>query len=51
MAAAAWRCDAATGEAQATGLNDVEYETLSYVEWFNHRRLHGEVGMVPPAEV
>jgi ABC-type cobalamin/Fe3+-siderophores transport system ATPase subunit len=33
-----------------TGLNDVEYETLSYVDWFNNRRLHREIGMVPPAE-
>ncbi len=33
-----------------TGLNDVEYETLAYVDWFNRRRLHGEIGMVPPAE-
>jgi putative transposase len=33
-----------------TGLADVEYATLSYVDWFNHRRLHGELGMVPPAE-
>jgi putative transposase len=33
-----------------TGLNDVEYETLSYVDWLNNRRLHGEIGMVPPAE-
>ena len=32
------------------GLNDVEYETLEYVDWFNHRRLHGEIGMLPPAE-
>jgi hypothetical protein len=23
------------------GLNDVEYATLDYVDWFNHRRLHG----------
>ncbi|WP_456319451.1 IS3 family transposase [Kribbella solani] len=21
-----------------------------YVDWFNHRRLHGELGLVPPAE-
>ncbi len=32
------------------GLEDVEYATLEYVEWFNHRRLHGELGMMPPAE-
>jgi putative transposase len=32
------------------GLQDVEYATLEYVDWFNQRRLHGELGMVPPAE-
>jgi putative transposase len=32
------------------GLDDVEYATLEYVDWFNRRRLHGELGMVPPAE-
>jgi putative transposase len=32
------------------GLEDVEYATLGYVDWFNHRRLHGELGMVTPAE-
>lgn len=21
-----------------------------YVDWFNHRRLHGEIGHVPPVE-
>jgi len=25
------------------GLDDVEFETMSYVDWFNHRRLHGEI--------
>ncbi len=32
------------------GLDDVEFATLEYVDWFNHRRLHGELGMTPPAE-
>ena len=32
------------------GLDDVEFATLNYVDWFNQRRLHGEIGMVPPAE-
>jgi putative transposase len=32
------------------GHDDVEFATLEYVDWFNHRRLHGELGMVPPAE-
>jgi len=25
------------------GVDDVEFETMSYVDWFNHRRLHGEI--------
>ena len=32
------------------GLDDVEYATLEYVDWFNHRRLHGQLGMITPAE-
>jgi putative transposase len=24
---------------------------LEYIDWFNHRRLHSEIGMVPPAEL
>jgi putative transposase len=32
------------------GLTAVEHATLEYVDWFNHRRLHGELGMRPPAE-
>jgi putative transposase len=32
------------------GLEDVEYATLEYIDWFNYRRLHGELGMVTPAE-
>lgn len=29
---------------------DVEIAVAEYVEWFNHRRLHGEIGLLPPAE-
>lgn len=32
------------------GLDAVEFATLEYVDWLNHRRLHGEIGMLPPAE-
>lgn len=36
------------------GLDDVEYATLGYIDWFNHRRLHGEItednSYVTPAE-
>ena len=32
-------------------LDDVELATLGYVDWFNHRRLHGEIRHIPPAEL
>ena len=32
------------------GLDDVELATMEYVDWFNHRRLHGACGDVPPVE-
>ncbi|WP_237689895.1 IS3 family transposase [Cellulomonas fulva] len=31
-------------------LDDVEIATLEYVDWFNNRRLHTELGDVPPSE-
>lgn len=34
-----------------TGINDVEIATAEYIDWFNNRRLHGEIGHVPPAEL
>jgi putative transposase len=30
---------------------EVELATLSYLDWFNQRRLHGEIGDIPPAEL
>lgn len=32
------------------GLDDVEMATVEYIDWYNNRRLHGELGHVPPAE-
>ncbi len=36
------------------GLDDVEFATLGYIDWFNHRRLHEEItndnSYVAPAE-
>jgi transposase InsO family protein len=32
-------------------LEDVEYATLEWVDWFNHRRLLEPIGNVPPAEL
>lgn len=31
-------------------VRDVEIAVAEYVDWYNHRRLHGEIGHVPPAE-
>ena len=33
-----------------TNLDDVEYATLEWVDWFNHRRLLEPIGYIPPAE-
>lgn len=32
------------------GVEDVEFATLSWVDWFNNRRLLGPLGNLPPAE-
>jgi putative transposase len=32
-------------------LEEVELATLAYLDWFNHRRLHGQIGDIPPAEL
>ena len=31
-------------------LEEVEFATLEWVDWFNNRRLFGPIGNVPPAE-
>ncbi|TRV71456.1 transposase [Streptomyces sp. 130] len=31
-------------------LPDVELATAEYVDWYSHRRLHGEIGHDPPVE-
>jgi putative transposase len=32
------------------GINDLEIAVAEYIDWFNMRRLHGELGMIPPIE-
>ena len=32
------------------GLEDLEFATLKWVDWYNHRRLFSALGYVPPAE-
>jgi len=32
-------------------IDAVEYATLEWVDWFNHRRLLGPIGHIPPAEL
>ncbi|MGY4844062.1 IS3 family transposase [Kocuria sp. MNB10] len=31
-------------------IDDLEIGVAEYVDWFNRRRLHGEIGLVPPIE-
>ena len=32
------------------GKSSLEYETLKWVDWYNHRRLLSSIGYRPPAE-
>jgi putative transposase len=32
------------------GIDDLEIAVAEYIDWFNHRRLHGQIGLVPPVE-
>lgn len=32
------------------GIDDLEIAVAGNIDWFNHRRLHGEIGLDPPAE-
>ena len=32
------------------GIDDLEIAVAEYLDWFNHRRLHGEISLVPPVE-
>ena len=32
------------------GIDDVELAVATWADWYNRRRLHGEIGHLPPAE-
>jgi putative transposase len=32
------------------GVDDVEIAVAEYIDWYNHRRLHGELSLIPPVE-
>ena len=31
-------------------IDDLEIAVAEYIDWYNFRRLHGEIGLVPPVE-
>ena len=31
-------------------IDDLEIAVAEYIDWFNHRGLHGEIGLIPPVE-
>ncbi len=32
-------------------IDDLEIAVAEYIDWFNFRRLHGEIGLIPPVEL
>ena len=36
--------------APPASIDDLKIATVGYVDWFNHRRMPGEIGLIPPAE-
>ncbi|MBM7494049.1 putative transposase [Micromonospora luteifusca] len=32
------------------GLDDLAMATVEYIDWYNNRRLHSELGHIPPAK-
>ena len=32
------------------GIDDLELATVEYIDWYNHHRLHSEIGYIPPVE-
>ena len=33
-----------------SNIDDLEIAVAEYIDWFNHRRLHGELRLIPPVE-
>jgi hypothetical protein len=31
-------------------IEQLEFAIFEYIDWWNHRRLHSQVGLIPPAE-
>jgi putative transposase len=45
-----YKAELVRNKAPWRGLDDLEIATVEYIDWYNNRRLHGELGHVPPAE-
>lgn len=45
-----YKADVIRHEEPWKGLDDVEYATLEWVDWFNNKRLLEPIGNIPPAE-
>lgn len=46
-----YKAEPARNKGPWESMNDLEVATAEWVDWFNERRLHGELDHRPPAEV
>ena len=38
-----YKCELIHRQGPWRGLDDIEFATMTYLDWFNHRRIHGEI--------
>ena len=45
-----FRPEAGRNKGPWKNIDDLDIAVAECIDWFNHRRLHGEIGLIPPAK-